>query len=68
MQQSYNEKHPWGKPGPNSTIVGVTPDNYSLAIRARQVRDAMRRGESVSLEDAKFVADREEMIAKIGAE
>lgn len=59
----YNPKHPWGKPGPNSTIVGISEDNILHATMARDARRriAVRQG---SAEDRLFVAEREAMIKR----
>ncbi len=65
MVERYDPKHPWGKPGPNSQIVGITMDNGNLAVRARRARIAMQKGEQVSLEDAMLVQDREDYIQRI---
>jgi hypothetical protein len=61
--ESYSEKHPWGKGGKGSTVVGITPDNIALAQAARRARQKMQQGKA-DIEDVQLVEGREELIQK----
>lgn len=58
---AWDHKNPWGKPGPNSTIVPITQDNIAHAEFARAARKRIAEGKG-TLEDFEFVDDRERMI------
>ena len=60
----FDEKNPWGKPSPFSTIVSIGGDNIEFSRMRREAQQAMMRGRATP-EQAQLVRASDEAYRKV---